>query len=194
MLFRSKAEVFFGVRNARAFASGAERDFSAVGIRADDDLTLVVTLTAPNPRFPHVVASGPWLPVRTDLVARHGRRWTEPDHFIGNGPFTLGEWKPDQHVSVRRNPRWHGAGRVSLDGIRFIRFDSGDAEDRAYRAGRKGWAGDLVPRAVAPDERVRAASDRTTGEHRPGEARRAGDRRAEVDPREGHGEIGRAHV
>ena len=131
-----KATIFFGVRRARAFAGGEERDFSAVGLRATDPRTFVVTLEKPNPRFPHVVASGPWLPVRADLALRHGRRWTEPGNFVGNGPFTLEEWRPDQHVALRRNPAWHGAAAVALEAIRFVRFDSSDAEERAYRAGQ----------------------------------------------------------
>jgi len=131
-----KANLFFPVRHARAFATGALADFSQVGFRADDDHTLVVTLEQPNPRFPYYVASGPWLPVRTDVVARHGRHWTQPAHFVGNGPFALAEWRSDQRVVVRSNPHWHGAADVRLAGIQFARFDSGDSEDRAFRAGQ----------------------------------------------------------
>ncbi len=131
-----KANVFFPVRNARAFATGVQRNFGAVGLRAVGPHTLVATLEHPNPRFPHYVASGPWLPVRADVVARHGRNWTRPENFVGNGPFTLAEWRSDQRVVARRNPRWHGAAGVRLAEIHFVRFDSGDTEDRAYRAGQ----------------------------------------------------------
>jgi oligopeptide transport system substrate-binding protein len=131
-----KANVYFPVKNARAFATGVQRDFDAVGLRAAGPHTLVVTLEQPNPRFPHTVASGPWLPVRTDVVARHGRNWTRPENFVGNGPFTLAEWRSDQRIVVRRNPHWHGAANVRLAEIHFVRFDSGDTEDRAYRAGQ----------------------------------------------------------
>jgi oligopeptide transport system substrate-binding protein len=131
-----KASVYFPVRNARAFATGRLTDFATVGLRAADDRTLVITLDQPNPRFPYTVASGPWLPVRTDIVARHGRNWTRPGNFVGNGPFLLAEWRADQRVVVRRNPHWHGAAGVRLDEIHFVRFDSGDSEDRAYRAGQ----------------------------------------------------------
>ena len=110
--------------------------FAAVAL-ADAPLRLnEIRLEQPNPRFPHHVASGPWLPVRADVVARHGRRWTEPGHFVGNGPFLLAAWRPDQRVVVRRNPAWHGAATVALDEVQFLRFDSGDAEERAYRAGQ----------------------------------------------------------
>jgi oligopeptide transport system substrate-binding protein len=131
-----KANVFFPVKNARAFVSGDLPDFSAVGLRASGPHTLVVTLEKPTPRFPYYVASGPWLPVRTDLVARYGRNWTRPENFAGNGAFTLTEWRADQRIIVRKNPRWHGAQHVRLEEIHFMRFDSGDTEERAYRAGQ----------------------------------------------------------
>jgi len=131
-----KAAAFHAVVGARAYGTGQLADFGAVGFRALDPRRLEIRLEQPNPQFPHHVASGPWLPVRADVVARHGRRWTEPGNFVGNGPFLLAAWRPDQRVVVRRNPAWHGAGGVALDEIQFLRFDSGDAEERAYRAGQ----------------------------------------------------------
>ncbi|MBL9190056.1 MAG: peptide ABC transporter substrate-binding protein [Opitutaceae bacterium] len=131
-----KAGVFFPVKNARAFVSGTHADFSAVGFRAADARTLVVTLAEPTPRFPHYVASGPWLPVRTDVIAKHGRNWTRPENFVGNGPFRLAEWRPHQRLVVEKNPSWHGAAGVRLDEIHFLHFDDGDTEERAYRAGQ----------------------------------------------------------
>jgi oligopeptide transport system substrate-binding protein len=129
----TKAHVFFAVQGAKAFASGESRDFAAVGFRATDALTLVITLATPTPNFPRVVASGPWLPTfprATPPALRNPATW------VRNGPFVLADWKPHQHLIVRRNPRWHGAAQVALDEIRFIHLDDGDAEERAYRAGQ----------------------------------------------------------
>lgn len=131
-----KAGVFFAVKNARAFLRGEISDFSLVGFRAADSRTLVITLDRPSPRFPYYVASGPWIPVNPRVVARHGRAWTRPENFVGNGPFTLAEWRPHQHIIVRRSPTWHDATNVRLGEIRFVHLDSGDAEERAYRAGQ----------------------------------------------------------
>lgn len=131
-----KAAVFYPVRNARAFVEGKTTDFATVGFRVAGPRTLAITLEQPTPRFPHYVASGPWLPVRTDVVARHGRAWTQPAHFVGNGPFTLAEWRADQRLLMKKNPRWHGAAGVQLAELHFIRLDSADSEDRAYRAGQ----------------------------------------------------------
>jgi oligopeptide transport system substrate-binding protein len=131
-----KANVFFVVKNARDFLRGAITDFFAVGFRATDARTLVVTLAQPNPRFPFYVASGPWIPVNPRTVARYGRTWTQPGHFVGNGPFTLAEWRPQQRIVVKKNPAYRDAARVQLDEIQFLRFDDGDSEERSYRAGQ----------------------------------------------------------
>jgi len=131
-----KASVFYPVKNARAFVSGELSDFSAVGIQALDAQTLRLTLEQPTPRFPYYVASGPWLPVHVPTVVKHGRKWTEPGNFIGNGPFVLTEWRPQQRLVMRKNPHWYGAAGVKLAEIQFIRFDSGDAEERAFRTGQ----------------------------------------------------------
>ena len=131
-----KAPLLFMVKNARAFASGQVADFSAVGFRAPDPLTLVVTLEYPMPQFLRYAASGPWIPVNPRVVAKFGRNWTLPEHFVGNGAFVLTEWHPHQRIVVRKNPAFHGAAHVLLDEIQFIAFDNGDAEERAFRAGQ----------------------------------------------------------
>jgi oligopeptide transport system substrate-binding protein len=131
-----KAHLFYAVKNAQAFLSGAITDFSSVGFAAPAPLTLVITLAQPSARFPHYVASGPWLPVNPRAITQHGRTWTQPGHFVGNGPFTLAEWRQQQRIVVQKNPRYRAAATVRLAEIQFIRLDSGDTEERAYRAGQ----------------------------------------------------------
>ncbi len=130
-----KAHLFDAVRQAREYNLG-QVPFAAVGIRALDAHTLVITLARPTPRFSHYVASGPWIPVNPRVVARYGRTWTQPEHHVGNGPFTLAEWRPQQRIVVTKNPRYVDAAGVALAGIHFIRLDGKDNEERAYRAGQ----------------------------------------------------------
>jgi len=152
-----KASLFFAVKNARAFATGALADFSAVGFRAPDPLTLVVTLDHPAPQFLLYAASGPWIPVNPRLVARLGRAWTRPENFVGNGPFTLAAWRSHQRIVVKKNLRYHAASAVRLDEIDFIRFDDQATEERAYRAGQIDVTMSVPQTKIEPYARERPA-------------------------------------
>ncbi len=137
-----KAALFFRLKNAAAFYRGQERDFARVGVHALDDHRLEFTLEQPMPDFPALVASGPWIPVHPATIGQHGRidqrdtPWTWPGNYAGNGPFTLAAWRPNQEITVTRNPAYHGAAQVPLQQVRFVAFDNRDSEERAFRAGQ----------------------------------------------------------
>lgn len=137
-----KAALFFPLKNAEAFFTGREREFAAVGVRALDDRRLELTLGEPVADFPAMVASGPWIPVHPDTIEKSGGRdqrdtaWTRPGNFIGNGPYILTGWRPNQVITVRRNPAYWDAIHVLQSEIHFLAFDNGDSEERAFRAGQ----------------------------------------------------------
>jgi oligopeptide transport system substrate-binding protein len=131
-----RASLFFPLRNAAAFLRGTITDFTQVGVAAPDERTLVITLGHSMPGFSDLVASGPWIPVHPATVEKFGVDWTRPEHFVGNGPFTLKEWLPNQRIVVRKNPRFRASHLIELAAIQFLAFDSGDTEERAFRAGQ----------------------------------------------------------
>lgn len=131
-----KASLLFMVRGAEEFYRGELTDFSHVGFAAPDARTLRITLAGPMPQFLVYVASGPWIPVNPRVVKKLGREWIRPGNFVGNGPFVLREWQPHQRIVVERRADYWDAGCVHLDGIHFLAFDNGDAEERAFRAGQ----------------------------------------------------------
>ena len=131
-----KVNVFFLVDGAEAYYRGELTDFAATGFAAPDPQTLVIRLTRPAPQFPAYVASGPWLPVNPRVVARHGSDWARPGTFVGNGPFTLEEWRPQQRLLVRRRTGEPVAADVHVDALAFLAMDNGDTEERAFRAGQ----------------------------------------------------------
>lgn len=129
----------FTIRRALDPATAAPKATLFLSIQdatAPDDHTLILTLRRPQPDLLALAASGPWLPVHPATVTRLGDAWTQPGHFVGNGPFILTEWQPNQHITVGKNPRYWNAASVKLDGIRFLAFDNGDTEERAFRAGQ----------------------------------------------------------
>lgn len=130
------------VRNAEAFNKGTLTDFNQVGFRALDDRTLEIALTNPTPYFLSLLNYDAWFPVHIPTVKKYGplyergSYWTKPGRFVGNGPFTLEEWRLNQDIRVKKSPTYWDAARVRLNGIVFHTIDSNNVEERAFRSGQ----------------------------------------------------------
>ncbi|MDP2137047.1 MAG: peptide ABC transporter substrate-binding protein [Candidatus Didemnitutus sp.] len=137
-----KAALFYAVKNAQAYHLGELKQFADVGFAAPDDYTLTLELAEPAPHLPALAASGPWLPVPRTVVEKSGRstsrenNWARAGNHVGNGPFVLTEWRKNQHLLVQPNRYYHAAARLHLEGVRFQVYDSGDTEERSFRAGQ----------------------------------------------------------
>lgn len=137
-----KVALFYPLKNAVAFYAGREKIFSSVGVRAINEHELELTLAEPTADFPAMVASGPWIPVHPATIEKNGAmvardsKWTRPENFVGNGPFTFSAWRPNREIRVTRSKTYRDAAQVNLQEIRFVAFDNGDSEERAFRAGQ----------------------------------------------------------
>lgn len=130
------------IKNAEAYNEGKLKDFSQVGIRVVDPLTLRITLDEPTPYLLGMAAHNTWMPIPRHVVERFGRmqdkgtRWTRAGNLVGNGPFVLKEWTPNSRVVVDRNPRYWDAAHVRLHRIVFYPIENDDSEELAFRAGQ----------------------------------------------------------
>lgn len=129
------------LKNGKAFNEGVITDFSEVGVEAVDDRTLVATLEQPTPYFLSMQIHMAWFPVHRATIEafgamdERGTRWTRQENHVGNGPFELAEWSPNQVLRVERNPYYWDAANVKLDGIRFYPIDDELTEERKFNAG-----------------------------------------------------------
>jgi ABC-type oligopeptide transport system substrate-binding subunit/class 3 adenylate cyclase len=107
------SSLLYDIRGARAFQRG-EVGWGEVGIRALDEVTLVVELEAPAGYFLHLLAVPTYYPVPRHVVETHGQAWTEIGNIVTNGPFKLDAWQPGRSMLFSRNPGYHGrfAGNV----------------------------------------------------------------------------------
>jgi oligopeptide transport system substrate-binding protein len=130
------------IKNAEAFNSGKLADFSAVGARALDALTLRLTLERPTPYLPALATHNTWLPVHRSVIEKYGAwdekgtKWTRPGNLVGNGAFTLAEWIPNGRIVVVKNPLYWDAARTRLNRIEFFPFEQAEVEDLNYQAGQ----------------------------------------------------------
>jgi oligopeptide transport system substrate-binding protein len=130
------------LQGAEAFHKGLTKDFSEVGAVALDARTLRVTLEHPTPDFLVRLTHWAWSPLYLPAVAaggplyKRGNRWTRPGRLVGNGPFVLKSWDPNQLIVLQKSATYWDAGRVRLQAVKLYPIESVDAEERAFRAGQ----------------------------------------------------------
>lgn len=134
------AYMHYVVKNAEDYNTGKLKDFSKVGYKVMDDHTFQISLIGPTPYFLSLVSHTSWMPVHLPTIAKHGKpyerggKWTRPENFVGNGAFVLEQWKINDLITVKRNPRYWDAATVKLDGIAFYPIASQDTEERMFRS------------------------------------------------------------
>jgi oligopeptide transport system substrate-binding protein len=96
-----------GIVGADAYNRGRVTTPSQVGLTAPDDLTFQVQLAQPFGALPDLAALWVGAPLRPDLVGADPDGWAaDPDTYIGNGPFMVGDWRHQDRISLVPNPQY----------------------------------------------------------------------------------------
>jgi oligopeptide transport system substrate-binding protein len=136
------AYMLYSLKNGEAYNAGTLTDFAQVGAQAADDRTLVLTLSHPVPYLPHLVSHMAWYPVHHATIEKFGRMdqrgtlWTRPGNYVGNGPFVLAEWKPNQIIRVTKSPTYWDRTAIKLNEIDFYPIENEATEEAAFRSGQ----------------------------------------------------------
>ena len=136
------AYMLWAIKNAEAFNTGKNKNFSDVGVAVVDDRTLRITLERSTPYLLSLAAHPTWFPVHRATIEKFGRMdqrstaWTRPGNLVGNGAFTLSEWSPNARLTVTKNPHYWDAAHNQLEHVVFFPTDSADVEERNFRAGQ----------------------------------------------------------
>jgi oligopeptide transport system substrate-binding protein len=110
------AYILFDIANAQEYAEGKIKDSSAVGVRAQDDQTLVVTLRHPASYFLAITTFEVTYPQRQDVIEKFDTRWTEPGNIVTNGPFRLTSWKHENEIELQANANYF-RGKPSIERV-----------------------------------------------------------------------------
>jgi len=119
-----------------------------------DGLTLEVRLRGPVPYFLELAAFATFAPVQRRCVEAHDRAWTRPEHLVGNGPFTLAEWRPYERIVLKKNPRYWDAGRVALDEVRVLAITDSETALKKYLNGEVDWIREVPGHKIAEAARL----------------------------------------
>lgn len=136
------ASLFYIITGAEAYNRGDTTDFGTVGIVAESPDVLRVELRYAAPYFTNLLSHPAFSPVPVDVVKQfgelhdRGNRWSRPENFVGNGPFVLTEWRPNQYLAVERSETYWDRDVVQLKAIRFFAIEDLSAEERAFQGGQ----------------------------------------------------------
>lgn len=106
-----------------------------LGVETPDERTFVVHLEHPAPYFAELVDHETAWPVPRHVVLKYGAAWSHVGNMIGNGPYVVHEWVPNDHVTLTKNPRFYDAAQVRIDTVNY--YDTNDSESalKQFRAG-----------------------------------------------------------
>lgn len=108
------------IRGVRDFSEGKTTDWTQCGVKALDARTLEVTLENPTSFFLDLCAFSTLLPVHRSTVEKYSDWATNPEHHIGNGAFTLKEWRLFDRIRLVKNSRYWNAAKVGMNSIDIL--------------------------------------------------------------------------
>ncbi len=154
-LFGAKyADMLYVILNGEQFHKGQIENFDRVGVKAINDKTLQVTLVGPTPHFPNMLKHYSWFPVHPGTVEKFGgmnemtSRWTL-EEYVGNGPFNMAEWAPNQVIRVVKSDTYWDRDRVQLNEIHFRPVSNANTEEAMFRNGELHLTNTLPPSQIA---------------------------------------------
>ncbi len=126
------------IKGAAEYNAG-EADASTVGLRAIDEYTFEITLVGPVPYAEDMMAHYSFAPLPLHVMEKYGQDWTKPGNFVGNGPFVLESWKPQESISVVPNDKFWNKENVFLSRITFLPIENETTAYNKYKNGEIDW-------------------------------------------------------
>ncbi|MCC6918741.1 MAG: peptide ABC transporter substrate-binding protein [Alphaproteobacteria bacterium] len=106
-----------------------------IGARAIDAKTLELKLRHPASYLPSLLMHYSFYPVPKHAVQKFGSDWTKPGNFVSNGAYTLVEWRPNEFVHAKKNPKFFDAANVKIDEVYYYSQEDLIANVKRFRAG-----------------------------------------------------------
>jgi ABC-type transport system substrate-binding protein len=88
-------------------------------VSTPDDMTVVYTLTGPNPTFPAGLTTQVGYVVGQAMINQAATNTTATLIPVGTGPFIYSQWQPNSFFTATRNPNYWRSGLPYLDSITF---------------------------------------------------------------------------
>jgi oligopeptide transport system substrate-binding protein len=136
--------ILYPIKNMEQAAAGKVAP-DQVGARALDDQTLELTFLYQVPYIRELLTHYTSFAVPRHVVEKHGDDWTRAENIVGNGPYVLKEWIPNDHIRLAKNPRFFDAANVAVETVNYFPTADAAAALKRFRAGEFDLVTDSVP-------------------------------------------------
>jgi oligopeptide transport system substrate-binding protein len=153
---------FYGIKGAQEYnsckPSAANQQCNTlknkVAITAPNATTVKITLTSPQPWFMQQLSHTSFIPVNKEAVTKWGDKWTQPGHYVSDGPFNMTSWRHDASLTMVKNPNYWNAKAVKLNKVVLKIITDGSTAEQAFNSGEvdvneTGWPPSDTPRIKA---------------------------------------------
>ncbi len=131
------AYLFEGIKNATDVMNG-KKSTKEVGVKADGDYKLVVTLDRQIPYFKLLMGFPLFFPQNQKTVEKYGSKYgTASKYMCYDGPFNLTKWTgTNLSWSLKKNDNYWDKKSVKLDAINFKVNKSNSTSYNLYQSGK----------------------------------------------------------
>jgi len=126
--------ILYPIRNMEAVSTG-KLPAEALGVRAIDGRTLEIQFHFQVPYFAQLLTHFTTFPVPRHVVEKHGSDWLKPENIVVNGPYTLKQWVPNDHIQLVKNPRFYAAHAVRIENVFYYPTQDSEAALKRVRGG-----------------------------------------------------------
>ena len=130
------------IKGAEAYNFGVAGP-EAVQIRAVDDYSFQIDLAGPRPYIIDALTHYSFAVVPMHVIEKYGDDWILPEHFVGNGPFVLEDWKPREYLSAVPNDKYWDRKNVHISRVTYLPIEDNSTAYRMFLNGEADWITDI---------------------------------------------------
>ena len=118
------------IKGLNDYITGADSDFSKVGVKAIDDQTVEYTLTRPEPYWNSKTTNSILFPVNEEFLNSKGKDFgtLSPNSILYSGPYLLKDFTSKSSIEYVKNPHYYDHDKVSIERVKLAYFDGSDQE------------------------------------------------------------------
>ncbi|CKB26117.1 AliB-like protein [Streptococcus pseudopneumoniae] len=104
------------IKGLTDYFTGADSDFSKVGVKAIDDQTVEYTLSRPEPYWNSKTTNSILFPVNEEFLNSKGKDFgtLSPDSILYSGPYLLKDFTSKSSIEYVKNPHYYDHDKVSI--------------------------------------------------------------------------------